>query len=201
MTYKNSVSFIDAENKKATIEVEITERNGYPQFTACGTYQGTCGQCLDQIKPATDKQKELIELWNKYHLKDVSAIHNFTEHVKGIIDVIKYEEQERKENAEQLEGDAATLEKMEQQGISEDMLEAVNAYIALGTGDDDLDDFDESYSGEFASDEEFAEDMAENIGAIDRNAAWPNNHIDWTRAANDLMQDYCEEGGHYFRNV
>jgi hypothetical protein len=38
--------------------------------------------------------------------------------------------------------------------------------------------------------EEYAEGLAEDIGAIDRNANWPLNHIDWEAAANDLKMDH-----------
>lgn len=38
--------------------------------------------------------------------------------------------------------------------------------------------------------ETYARDLADDIGAIDRNAAWPLTHIDWTAAAADLRQDY-----------
>jgi hypothetical protein len=37
---------------------------------------------------------------------------------------------------------------------------------------------------------EYAQQMAEDIGAINRNAAWPLMHIDWDAAAEDLKQDY-----------
>lgn len=46
--------------------------------------------------------------------------------------------------------------------------------------------------------ETYAEQLAEDIGAIDRNANWPLNHIDWTAAANDLFAHdyhYAELGG------
>lgn len=36
----------------------------------------------------------------------------------------------------------------------------------------------------------YAEEVAEEIGAIDRNAKWPLSHIDWAAAAEDLRQDY-----------
>ena len=36
----------------------------------------------------------------------------------------------------------------------------------------------------------YAKELAEDIGAIDRNADWPLNHIDWKEAAEDLKQDY-----------
>lgn len=38
--------------------------------------------------------------------------------------------------------------------------------------------------------EAYAEELAEDIGAISRDAAWPLNRIDWEAAANDLKMDY-----------
>lgn len=38
--------------------------------------------------------------------------------------------------------------------------------------------------------EEYARQLAEDIGAIDRNASWPNTCIDWEQAASELQQDY-----------
>lgn len=37
---------------------------------------------------------------------------------------------------------------------------------------------------------EYAEQLAEDIGAINPKAAWPNNCIDWDKAADELQQDY-----------
>jgi predicted RNA-binding Zn-ribbon protein involved in translation (DUF1610 family) len=39
---------------------------------------------------------------------------------------------------------------------------------------------------------DYAEELANDIGAIDRNATWPLNHIDWDAAADELKQDYTE---------
>lgn len=36
----------------------------------------------------------------------------------------------------------------------------------------------------------YAEDLADDIGAIDRNATWPCNCIDWEQAARELRMDY-----------
>ena len=36
----------------------------------------------------------------------------------------------------------------------------------------------------------YAEELASDIGAINANATWPNNCIDWERAARELQQDY-----------
>ena len=42
---------------------------------------------------------------------------------------------------------------------------------------------------------QFAEDM----GLIQPNLSWPYSSLDWSDAAAELMQDYCEEDGYYFR--
>ena len=74
-------------------------------------------------------------------------------------------------------------------------------YIAE-TGDDELKDFDEAYNGEWSSDEEFAQDMAENTGALEGTGGhWPLTCIDWEWAARELMMDYFEVDGHYFRSM
>lgn len=53
--------------------------------------------------------------------------------------------------------------------------------------------------------ETYAQDLADDIGAIDRNANWPLNHIDWEAAADELLHDYSEvefDGvTYYFRNT
>lgn len=38
--------------------------------------------------------------------------------------------------------------------------------------------------------EEYAQELAEEIGAIDRNASWPYTCIDWDQAARELRMDY-----------
>lgn len=38
--------------------------------------------------------------------------------------------------------------------------------------------------------EDYARDFASDIGAIDDDAGWPNVHLDWKAAAEDLAQDY-----------
>lgn len=38
--------------------------------------------------------------------------------------------------------------------------------------------------------EDYARDLAEDIGAIDREASWPNTYIDWAAAADALKMDY-----------
>lgn len=38
--------------------------------------------------------------------------------------------------------------------------------------------------------QEYAQDLAEDIGAVNRDATWPNNCIDWEQAAKELKVDY-----------
>lgn len=38
--------------------------------------------------------------------------------------------------------------------------------------------------------EEYAQQLADDIGAINANASWPNDCIDWERAARQLQMDY-----------
>ena len=38
--------------------------------------------------------------------------------------------------------------------------------------------------------EEYAQELADDIGAINSDAGWPNNCIDWERAARELAMDY-----------
>ncbi len=40
--------------------------------------------------------------------------------------------------------------------------------------------------------ETYAEQLADDIGAVDANANWPSTHIDWEAAAEELKQDYSE---------
>lgn len=37
---------------------------------------------------------------------------------------------------------------------------------------------------------EYAQDLAEDIGSINRYASWPNNYIDWDAASDALQSDY-----------
>jgi len=83
--------------------------------------------------------------------------------------------------------------------------EIIEAFASLGNYKlTDIDEFfdalEESYSGEFSSDEDFAQDMAEQTG-VEISTSWPHNCIDWERAARDLMYDYYESNGYYFRAI
>lgn len=40
--------------------------------------------------------------------------------------------------------------------------------------------------------EDYARELAEEVGAIDKNAPWPATYIDWEAAAAALQQDYTD---------
>lgn len=92
------------------------------------------------------------------------------------------------------DSDRDTIEKIIS-NYSEEVLEAALILDILP------ENIEEAYSGEFKNDVDFAQDMAEQTGAIDKNASWPQTCIDWEYAAKELMYDYAEENGHYFRNL
>jgi len=95
-------------------------------------------------------------------------------------------------------------------GLSSDYWEFIdfieNSYldeVAILAGLDlgiDLDNIEEAYSGTYCSDEEFAQDMAEQCGNLLENPVWPYTCIDWEYAARELMYDYNESNNHYFSN-
>jgi antirestriction protein len=58
----------------------------------------------------------------------------------------------------------------------------------------------EAYQGEYRNDEEFAQQLAEDIGAI-QEQDWPYTCIDWEQAAREIMYDYSESNGHYFMDL
>ena len=83
-------------------------------------------------------------------------------------------------------------------------LEAIKAY-ASNTGEKItpslVEEAEEAYQGQYDSDEDFAQELAEELGYIDGNASWPYTCIDWEWAARELMYDYFEMDGYYFRNL
>lgn len=191
--FKKTISFIDKNKRKAIIKLEITHRNGYPELTACGRYCGSSGQCQDDIKPRTEAQKEFLDFWNKYHLKDITKNEEqLTNELNRIIKTIESDEDEEQEK---------TIKKqMEEYGIDDNMLDACTAYLSNFNDDTDLSDFEEAYQGQYDDDEDFVMQLLEETGDIPENL--PSYiHINWARTASDIMYDYFEEDGYYFRNL
>lgn len=71
--YENKVSFLDANNERVNLEIKIKERNTNlrPYLSICSEY----GQRY--FKPANDAQRELLLIWEKYHLNDIKRASPF----------------------------------------------------------------------------------------------------------------------------
>ncbi len=75
------------------------------------------------------------------------------------------------------------------------------AYIEnIGTEYAKAEDVQEAYAGQYDNDEAFAMQLAEDTG-FEQPGAWPYNCIDWEQASRDIMYDYFESNGYYFRNL
>lgn len=96
VVYKRKISFVDEQGYRATIECEIRKTDEGLEFSACGDYNGSGGQCLDQIKPSNEQQKKLIDLWHKYHL---NGMHAGTEKQDAILEKYKDELPEEKKKS------------------------------------------------------------------------------------------------------
>ncbi len=59
---------------------------------------------------------------------------------------------------------------------------------------------EEAFAGEFANDEEFTQDLIEQTGELPKDLP-AYIHIDWEGTARDIMMDYFEVDGYYFRNI
>ncbi len=68
--------------------------------------------------------------------------------------------------------------------------EAFAAYADyVGTDYATVEGFGDEYAGTWDSEEDFAQDLAEQLGAMPDDLQWPLNCIDWERAARDLFID------------
>ena len=92
----------------------------------------------------------------------------------------------------------------EQEEIREELIEngveeaVIDAYASL-VGEEYIENVEEAYQGQWSSDERFAQQTAEDLGLIERDVKWPASCIDWEWAAKEVMMDYMEENGYYFR--
>lgn len=66
-----------------------------------------------------------------------------------------------------------------------------------------LDSIIDAYAGNYDSDADFAENMADECGLLDamhKISPWLTYAIDWSHAGRELMFDYTESNNHYFRS-
>ena len=94
------------------------------------------------------------------------------------------------------------------QSLDEDLYNYVNAIDSTSYDKDvvdaaidcdvSIDDIDEAYNGSFNSDEDFTQNLLDDLGYIPKDfPSWIE--IDWEATASNVMQEYIESSGHYFR--
>ena len=65
------------------------------------------------------------------------------------------------------------------------------AWVELGTSSEPtIEEAREASYGVYDSEEDFAQDYAEETGAINANAQWPYSYINWEAATRELMMDF-----------
>lgn len=70
--FEKKIKILDANRNRFVLNIEVTERNWYPQFTMSAESGMGSGQCYDSISPWTEAQKKIIEDFRKhYHLKEI----------------------------------------------------------------------------------------------------------------------------------
>ena len=90
------------------------------------------------------------------------------------------------------ETDRDTIEELIKRFDEELVWEYYDQGYALGT-------MEEAYHGKHPSDEDFVQELVEQTGGIPKGL--PSYiAIDWERTARDIMMDYYEIDGHYFRS-
>lgn len=89
------------------------------------------------------------------------------------------------------------LNEIANENIAQDW-DVISAAIAC---DIQIDNIDDAYCGEYRDDEDFAYETAASLGYLGKNISWPYTCIDWEMAARELMYDYTEDSGYYFRNL
>ncbi len=70
---KREIIFTDKDRNKVVAECEIENKNNNLTFSMSGEYQGSMGQCFNDVEPETDEQQELIDLWHMWHLNGMHA--------------------------------------------------------------------------------------------------------------------------------
>ena len=149
----------------------------------CASVNGPLFYCDVEIGNKEDIKERIMEAYNDTNEETVEI------DVVGDFEVVDWKELEEYENLQD------KLEELsEYNGYYE--LDVISAAVDCGIAIDGIDD---SYQGEYKSDEDFAQNMAEELGLINRDVSWPYTCIDWEWAAKELMYDYCESNGHYFR--
>jgi len=136
------------------------------------------------------------------HMDEISDIVNEIADLEAEIEILNegdYEDvatiiEERENNIEALRADGSNIEE-NIQNIRSDIEEAEEELAPLKSLADEAEGYsaDWRYGATLIREsyfEEYAQQLAEDIGAISSDLAWPACHIDWEAAADALKMDY-----------
>jgi len=130
-------------------------------------------------------------------LNEDSTEQTVREEIAEALEEMAQEQRGEDEQGETITADMVELNSVESSEASisskylnlEDIFNFANAYCQCDQEADVVeaalecgiegDNIDEAYNGEYDSDEDFARETAEQLGAVDKNATWPNTCIDW----------------------
>lgn len=124
---------------------------------------------------------------------DIDELNDRLEELEGLRDALESERENlteaTDEDREEIEGriEAAQSDFGEAEAAELKALEDLRDEIGESHGKISTD------NGPFIEEcdfEDYARELAEEIGAIDKNASWPNTCIDWQQAAEELKSDY-----------
>lgn len=88
---------------------------------------------------------------------------------------------------------AETIAAIRADGVNPDAVAAWSGDVGPDVDEWDAptsDAFSDAYFGEWDSFKDYAEDFADQTGAVPDDAVWPLTHIDWDSAADELEQEY-----------
>lgn len=168
------------ENLTITVEATINGQLIQSEVTNPTSKEEIQQSLLDQFESENSEDEEIIN----NILPDIEV-------AKIDFEVIDWGEVADYENLQDID----TIIEIFDNNVSYDF-DVISAAVEC---DISIHNIDEAYSGSYKDDEDFAYETAMSLGEIDKNAHWPNNCIDWEQAAKELMYDYSEANGHYFR--
>ena len=126
----------------------------------------------------------------------MTTIHNYQDVIdsRDIIERIQELESERDSFVDDNESENTCLASLRQQWADENPEEwsELNALLELQEEAEGYSE-DWQFGATLISDsyfKDYAQELAEDIGAINSDASWPNNCIDWDQAARELQMDY-----------
>lgn len=92
----------------------------------------------------------------------------------------------------------------EKHGLDEDAFVGFcdNQHITADEAEDAVSNFEDAYIGEFHSEAQFAENLADEFGDLNKIPNYLLDCIDWQQVWDaTLRHDYYEINGHYFRSI